>query len=184
MSFELLPHTPSAFPLFLSVTYPALISCLELEDTRSEKARITHRVVDLLPFCIPAAPVPATITWLRNPLIPLAKTRTVNRPTLHPLPLPLVRFLPIQMLLPVLPHPSPHPGFSDLQRETINSLCKDNAEMKFLQELMEKHLDWLMDSGAQDPSQHRTIEELLQEMMESKWLDESEHAFPHSYTRK
>ena len=56
--------------------------------------------------------------------------------------------------------------------------------MKFLEELMEKHLDWLMDSGAEDPSQRRTIEELLQEMMESKWLDESENAFPHSYTRK
>jgi hypothetical protein len=56
--------------------------------------------------------------------------------------------------------------------------------MKLCQELMEKRLDWLLDSGAQDPSQRRTTEELLQETMEPKWLDESEHAFPHSYTSK
>jgi hypothetical protein len=82
------------------------------------------------------------------------------------------------------PTPLPHPDFTDVQRETIQALRKDNAEMKFLQELMEKRLDWLLDSGAQDPSQCCTTEELLQETMELKWPDASEHAFPHSYTSK
>jgi hypothetical protein len=84
LSFKLLPRTPSTFPLFLDVTRPAIISCLEFEDARSEQTHITHRVVSLLPFLIPATLVPATITWPNNLLIPHAKTQTVSRPELHP----------------------------------------------------------------------------------------------------
>jgi hypothetical protein len=61
------------------------------------------------------------------------------------------------------PTPLPHPVFTDVQRETILALCQDNAEMKFRQELMEKRLDWILDSGAQDPTQRRTTKELLQQ---------------------
>jgi len=50
------------------------------------------------------------------------------------------------------PTPLPHPDFTDVQRETFQDLCKENAKMKLCQELMEKCLDWLLDSGAQEPS--------------------------------
>jgi hypothetical protein len=63
-------------------------------------------------------------------------------------------------------------------------LRRDNDEMKFCQEMMEKRLDWLLDSGAQNPAQHRTEEELLKEIMEPKWSESSKHAFPYSYTSK
>jgi hypothetical protein len=56
--------------------------------------------------------------------------------------------------------------------------------MKFRQELMEKRLDWILDSGAQNPAQRRTEEELLKATMEPKWPESSKHAFPYNYTSK
>jgi len=82
------------------------------------------------------------------------------------------------------PTPLPHPLFTDVHRETILALRQNNAEMKFCLELMEKRLDWLLDSGAQDPTQSCTTGNLLYATIEPKWLDSFEHAFPYSYTSK
>jgi hypothetical protein len=65
--------------------------------------------------------------------------------------------------------PPPHPGFTEAQREIIWELRRDNDEHKFRQDLMEKRLDWLLDSGAEDPQQRRNDEELLQAIMAPKW---------------
>lgn len=83
-SFDLWPHTPSAHPFSLCAIHSALILCLEFEAARSEPTHVQHRVVALLSFHIPIAPVPATITWPNAPLTPRAKTKTVSHPMLHP----------------------------------------------------------------------------------------------------
>jgi hypothetical protein len=83
-----------------------------------------------------------------------------------------------------IPTPPPHPVFTDAQREVIMELRRDNDEQKFRQEMMEKCLDWLLDSGVKNPAQRRNEEELLQEIMAPKWSDSSRHAFPYNSTNK
>jgi hypothetical protein len=83
-----------------------------------------------------------------------------------------------------LPSPPPHPVFTDAQREIIMELRRDNDEQKFLQELMEKRLDWLLDSGAKNLAQRHTEEELLQVIMAPKWPESSRHAFPYNSLNK
>jgi hypothetical protein len=67
-----------------------------------------------------------------------------------------------------IPTPSPHLVFTDAQREVIIELRQDNDELKFHQELKEKHLDWLLDLSATNPAQQCTKEELFQTTMAPK----------------
>jgi hypothetical protein len=75
-----------------------------------------------------------------------------------------------------IPPPSP-PGFMVVQCDLILALCRDNDEQKFKQELMEKKLDWLLDSGSEDPQQRHNEEDLLQVVMVPKWSDSSSMFF-------
>jgi hypothetical protein len=78
----------------------------------------------------------------------------------------------------------PPPGFTDIQCDLILELRRDNDEQKFQKELMEKKLDWILDSGSEDPQQRRGPENLLQSVMTPKWPKSSRHAFPSSYHSK
>lgn len=51
------------------------------------------------------------------------------------------------------PWPPPHPVFMDSQREIIMEMHQDNEENKFRQKMIEKLLEWLLDSGAKDLAQ-------------------------------
>jgi len=45
----------------------------------------------------------------------------------------------------------PPSGFTDVQRDLILELRRDNDEHNFRQELMEKKLEWVLESGSEDP---------------------------------
>jgi hypothetical protein len=105
-------------------------------------------------------------------------------PTLPPSTTPIISIPVHAQASSSNPLPSSHPVFTEEQHNTIQALKHNNAEQKFRQELMEKRLDWLLDSGAVDPKKRHNEEELLQDIMVLKWPDSSEHPFPHNYVSK